>query len=306
MTEVARPASTPVWRALWDSPILLLALTALIWAGHSIVGRLAVGEIGPMTLVFLRWGVAIGPIAFAARRTLREDLRILAPHWLLVGAMGALGFTGFNALFYAAAHSTSALNLSLIQAIVPGLVLIGAALFFHTRATWLQSLGAALTIVGVAVIAAQGDWRRLADFKVNLGDGMMLLASLFYAFYTLALRMRPAVSGMGFLAAMALAALITSVPLFIIEVARDGLVLPTWKGWLVLVYAALGPAFLAQVLYMRGVQLIGPSRAGVFVNLVPVFGAFLAVALLGEPLQSFHLVALALVAAGIVIAQRKS
>ncbi len=71
-----------------------------------------------------------------------------------------------------------------------------------------------------------------------------------------------------------------------------------------LVYAALGPAFFAQICFMRGVELIGPGRAGVFVNLVPIFGALLAVALLGEPLASYHLVALALVVGGIALAQR--
>jgi drug/metabolite transporter (DMT)-like permease len=306
MADAAVVARRSVWRTTWDSPILLLALTALIWAGHAIVGRLAVGEIGPMMLVFLRWGVASGPIAFAARKTLRADLRLLWPRWPLWAAMGALGFTAFNALFYAAAHYTTALNMSLIQAASPALVLIGATAVFGVRTSFAQAFGAALTILGVAVISTEGDWRRLADLNLNFGDALMLLASAIYAFYTLGLRMRPAVSAFGFLAFMAIAAFVTSIPLFAMEAAMRGVTWPTWKGWLVLVYAALGPAFLAQVFYMRGVQLIGPSRAGVFVNLVPVFGALLAVALLGEPLQNFHMAALALVAAGIVIAQRKS
>ena len=305
MVDVAAPAKQSLRSMAWNNPILLLALTALIWAGHSIVGRLAVGEIAPMTLVFLRWSVALGPIAYAARNTIGQDFRTLAPRWPLVAAMGALGFTGFNALFYAAAHYTTALNMSLIQACIPGLVLIGATVFFRTRPGILQVLGALLTIIGVAEIAAQGEWSRLVKLSVNSGDAMMLLASVFYAFFTLALRMRPAVSGFGFLAAMALAALLTSLPLFAVEVAMKGFAWPSWRGWLVLVYAALGPAFLGQVLYMRGVELIGPSRAGVFVNLVPVFGALLAVVLLGEPFATYHLVALGLVAAGIVIAQRR-
>ena len=92
---------------------------------------------------------------------------------------------------------------------------------------------------------------------------MMLVASVFYAFYTLGLRTRPNASPFGFLAAMAIAALITSLPLFVAEVLAGGFVWPTWKGGLLLLYAALGPAFVAQVLFMRGVELIGPSRAGV-------------------------------------------
>ena len=111
-------------------------------------------------------------------------------------------------------------------------------------------------------------------------------------------------SSIGFLAALALAAFITSIPPFLWEVWRYGFVAPTGTGFAVLVYAALGPAFFAQLFFMRGVQLIGASRAGVFVNLVPIFGAFLAVGLLGEPLAAYHLVALALVIGGIALAQR--
>ncbi len=103
---------------------------------------------------------------------------------------------------------------------------------------------------------------------------------------------------------MAFAALVTSIPLFVAEVARGEFIWPTGLGLLLLVYVALGPAFLAQVLYMRGVQLIGPGRAGVFVNLVPLFGALMAIGLLGEPFAAYHLLALALVVGGIAIAQR--
>jgi drug/metabolite transporter (DMT)-like permease len=303
LTERIAAPRAPSWR-LWDRPILLLAATSLIWAGHAVVGKLAVGEIGPMTLTFLRWSLAIGPIWFAARGHLSADFRVLRKRWLFVGSLGALGYTGFNALFYAAAHYTGALNLSLIQACIPALVLIGAALGYGARPNFAQALGAAATIAGVAAIAAQGDLARLAKLEFNFGDALLLIACLLYAYYTLGLRSRPPVSTIGFLAGMALAALVTSVPPFLWEVWRLGPQIPSLKGFAVLVYAALGPAFLAQLFFMRGVQLIGPGRAGVFVNLVPIFGAFLAVALLGEPLAAYHLVALALVIGGIALAQK--
>ena len=304
MSDHVAPVQKTLWQAAWDNPILLLALTALIWAAHAVVGRLAVGQIAPMTLTCARWALAVGPIVWAARGTLRRDLETLRPRWLFVGAMGALGFTAFNALFYAAAHHTGALNLSIIQGAIPALVLIGARIAFGVRITGMQALGTLATMIGVVVIAAQGDWSRLATFAFNSGDLLILIACVFYAFYTLGLRTRPDVSGLGFLAAMAFAALLTSIPLMIIEIVKGDFIWPTRQGLLLLVFAALGPAFLAQVLYMRGVQLIGPGRAGVFVNLVPLFGALMAILLLGEPFAAYHLLALALVVGGIAIAQR--
>jgi drug/metabolite transporter (DMT)-like permease len=102
---------------------------------------------------------------------------------------------------------------------------------------------------------------------------------------------------------MAVAAFLTSLPLMVWEIAAGGFIWPTGAGIATLIYVALGPAFLSQLFFMRGVELIGPGRAGVFVNLVPVFGAIMAVGLFGEPFAVYHAVALALVVGGIAIAQ---
>jgi drug/metabolite transporter (DMT)-like permease len=305
MTDIAAPRAGFL-RFAWSSPILLLVLTTLIWAGHSVVARASAGEIAPMTLTCMRWAVALVPILLAARSSLRRDWPVLTANWRYLAAMGALGYTGFNALFYLAAHRTSALNLSIIQGAIPALVLLGARAFLGLRFTAPQALGAFLTMLGVVALAAQGDPARLMAFAFNSGDVMMVAAVVLYAGYTVALRQRPAVSGLSLLAGMAVAAFVTSMPLMIWEIASGGFVWPTAAGLLTLVYVAFGPAFSSQLFYMRGVELIGPGRAGVFVNLVPVFGAIMAVVLLGEPFAGYQVLALALVVGGIAIAQRRA
>src|ERR1700721_2883417 len=302
MTDATAPR-TGLMQSVWANPILLLVLTTLIWAAHSLVGRLAVGQIGPMTLTCLRWGVALIPILITARPSLRQDWRALRARWVYLAVMGACGYTAFNALFYVAAHHTSALNLSIIQGAIPALVLLGARLFLGVRFTALQALGALVTMIGVAVIPTQGDPARLAALAFNIGDVMMVVAVVLYAGYTIGLRQRPHVSQVSMLAAMAVAAYITSIPLMIWELMSGGFIWPTTVGLLALALAALGPAFLAQLTYMRGVELIGPGRAGVFVNLVPIFGAMMAVRLLGAPFALYHVPALSLVVGGIAIAQ---
>jgi drug/metabolite transporter (DMT)-like permease len=305
MTDATAPR-TGLMQSAWANPILLLVITTLIWSAHSIVGRLAVGQIGPMTLTCLRWAVALIPILIAARPSLRRDWPALRARWVYLAVMGAAGYTVFVALFYVAAHRTSALNLSIIQGAIPALVLIGARIFLGVRFTALQALGALVTMLGVGVIAAQGDPRRLAALAFNSGDVMMVVAAVLYAGYTIGLRQRPHVSGVSMLAGMAVAAFITSLPLVVWEIISGGFVWPTWGGFLALAFVALGPAFVAQLTYMRGVELIGPGRAGVFVNLVPVFGAIMAVVILGEPFARHHVLALLLVVGGIAIAQRSA
>jgi drug/metabolite transporter (DMT)-like permease len=303
MTDIPAKPRPTLWTAFWSSPMLLLSLTALMFAGHSVVGRLAVGEISPMTLTCARWALALIPLSLATRKTIGADLAVLRPRWMFVIAMGALGFTAFNALFYTAAHRTTALNLSIIQGAIPAFVLIGARIIFGVKVRFWQALGAFITMVGVAAIASQGEIARLLALAFNGGDVLMLLASVLYAGYTVGLRSRPQVSSLGFFTAMAAVAFVTSIPLFGLEIARGDFIQPTFKGLALLLYVALFPSLTAQILYMRGVELIGPGRAGIFVNLVPVFGAVLAVVLLGEAFALYHAVALALVFAGIGIAE---
>jgi drug/metabolite transporter (DMT)-like permease len=303
MTDATAP-KTGLMQSVWDRPILLLVLTTLVWGAHSIVARFAVGQIGPMTLVTLRWAVALIPIFITARPSLRQDWPALRARWVYLALMGASGFTAFNALFYVAAHHTSALNLSIIQGAVPALVLLGARVFLGVRFTALQALGALVTMLGVVVIAAQGDLAKLAALAFNSGDVMMVVGVVLYAGYTIGLRQRPHVSQVSMLAAMAIAAFVTSVPLMVWEIMSGGFVWPTAVGLLALAFAALGPAFFAQLTYMRGVELIGPGRAGVFINLVPIFGAIMAVLILDEPFARYHVLALLLVVGGIAVAQR--
>src|SRR5262245_54013122 len=139
----------------------------------------------------------------------------------------------------------------------------------------------------------------------NRGDLAMLAACVFYAIYTVALRDRPSMSGTAFFTLVALISAVTSVPLAVAEAAISGFSLPSWQGWLVTLYVGIFPSCIAQLFFVRAVDLIGPGRTGVFVNLVPVFTALLAVVLIDEPFATFHAVALVLVIGGIWLAQRQ-
>ena len=217
--------------------------------------------------------------------------------------MGALGFTGFNALFYAAAHHTTAINIAIIQGTIPVLVLVGSFLFFGSRITGLQIVGVVLTLAGIAVVASRGQLTMLAQLAFNLGDVWMIIACLLYAGYALGLRRRPEVPAIVFFAATAAVACIVSLPLVAAEIAMGQFFMPTAKGVALVLFIGLLPSFISQVTFIHAVGLIGPARAGVFLNLVPIFGPVLAVLVLGEPLSAYHTVALALVLGGIYIAE---
>jgi drug/metabolite transporter (DMT)-like permease len=283
---------------------LLLTFTTLCWGANAVFGRLAVGEISPMALVTGRWlGVAL-LVAVFARHHLRRDWPVLRRKLPLIAAMGVLGFTAFNALFYVAAHYTTAVNIGIIQGSVPMFVMIGAFAAYRTRVTTLQLAGVALTMTGVVIVASGGELARIVALAVNFGDVLMVTACALYAGYTVGLRKRPAASSLGLFAVMAIAAFAASLPLTIVEAALGQFQWPTLTGWLIVVAVTVFPSFLAQIFFIQGVAYIGPGRAGIFVNLVPVFASILAVMFLGEPFEIFHALALALVLGGIFLSER--
>ena len=302
MIEAARSLGA----RLNTSPVLLLTLAMLFWGGNTIAGRLAIGEVSPMVIVFLRWIIVAALMGMLMRGRLVEEWPLARPHLPAMIAMSLFGFVGFNILFYIAAYYTSAINLGIIQGSMPALVLAGTVLVFRAKVKLLQLAGILVTIVGVALVAAQGDFANLAKLEINPGDGIMLIASLFYAGYTLALRNRPKLSGLVFFTLLSIISAIASVPAVIYEMAAGTAIWPGLTGWAIVLFISLFPSLLAQIYFMRGVELIGPGRAGVFINLVPIFSAILAVVLLGEPFRWHHAVALVLVLGGIWLSERKS
>jgi drug/metabolite transporter (DMT)-like permease len=302
------PACRPVLNRLLDrlyaSPSLLLALAALFWAGNVVAGRLAVGQIAPLSLVFLRWLMVLAVLWPIYGGQVRQHWPDIRRRLFGVVMMATLGFTVFNVLFYFAAYHTSAVNIGILQGSMPIFVLAGAFLAHGTRVSAVQVAGVLITAIGVAVVATRGAPLSILEIELNRGDLLMLAACVLYAFYTVALRDRPAMPGAAFFTLLALIAAATSLPLVALEAATNGPTLPTLKGLLVLVYVAIFPSCLSQLFLLRGVDLIGPGRSGVFINLVPVFAAIMAVALLGEPFAPYHAAALALVIGGILLAQR--
>jgi drug/metabolite transporter (DMT)-like permease len=295
----AEAAAAPASRAY-----VLLTLTTIFWGAHTVVGRLAVGHVSPMALVSLRWISVSLLLWLLMGRTLRADWPLVRPRLLFLCGLGALGFGVYNGLYYSAAHYTTAVNMGIVQGAIPVFVAAGAFAVDRTRVAPAQALGIVASLCGVAVVASAGDPLRLLALEVNLGDLMMIGGCALYAGYVVALRRGPAVSAFAMLAVLAAGALLASLPLVAAEWATGNLRWPTPRGWLIVLAVAVFPSVLGQAWFIQGVRLIGPGRAGVFVNLVPVFAAIMGVVFLSEPFAAFHAVALTLVLGGIWLSER--
>jgi drug/metabolite transporter (DMT)-like permease len=289
---------------LYEWPRLLLTLAAIFWAGNTVAARLAIGEISPFVLTTLRWIMVAGVLWPIYGREIREHWGEVRSRLLSITMLAVLGMSGFNALYYVAAHYTSAINIGILQGSMPIFVLAGAFLAYGTRASLVQMAGVLITAVGVVVVATRGAPLEILDIDLNKGDLAMLAACVLYAGYTVALTNRADMPGGAFFTMLAVLAAVTSLPLVGFEWLSGDLRAPTLNGLIVTTWIAIFPSFLSQVFYLRGVDLIGPGRAGVFINLVPVFAAALAVWLISEPFAPYHATALVLVIVGIWLAQR--
>ena len=187
---------------------------------------------------------------------------------------------------------------------MPVFVLLAVYFLYRSRATITQIIGVITTLLGVFVVATQGTWSRLAEFDFTTGDLLMIIACILYGGYAAGLKQRPAVSTLSFLTVLAGVAFLTSLPFLVGEILTGYFLVPTRMGWILILLITLLPSFLGQIFFMRGVAIIGPDRAGVFVNLVPVFAALFAVWFLAESFYFYHGVALFLVLAGIAISER--
>lgn len=281
----------------------LLCFTTLFWGGNAVAGRLAVGHVSPMLLTGLRWALAVAVIAAFAWPHLKRDRPVIMAHLPLLAALGATGFTAFNAVFYSAAQYTSAVNIAIEQGAMPMVIFLANFVLFRIGVTALQVAGFVLSIAGVALVASHGDPSRLIALDVNVGDALMMLAAVLYSAYTVSLRFKPKIHWMSTLFVLALAAFVAAIPLVVWEYAAGRTIVPDMQGLAVVVYAALFPSILAQQFFIRGNELIGANRAGLFINLVPIFGTLLSVVVLREAFHPYHALALVMVLGGIWLAE---
>lgn len=220
--------------------------------------------------------------------------------------MGAFGMGLFNLTMYTALRYTSAVNASIEQSLMPILIVVANFLFFRQKVVLWQIVGVAVSVVGVVVTSTNGNPLEFFSGALNRGDALMILAAVFYAGYTISLRWRPAVHWLSFLFFIACGAAAVCLPLSLWEIITKGFTPPSIEGWLLIGYAVIFPTVVAQLAFARGVELIGGNRAGLFINLVPVFGSLLAVMLIGESFYIYHAIGLVLVLGGIVLAEKSA
>ncbi len=297
---------TPNRRRIDFTTIVLLTLPPLIWAGNAVIGRAARSSVPPFHLNFLRWAFAgLALLPFVAGE-LKGLWPVLKRTWKETFMMGFLGMTCYNSFQYLALTTTSPINTSLIGSSGPVFSLLLGVLLFGERVRGAQVAGAAISLVGVAWVMMRGDPTRLADIDFERGDLYMLLATLCWALYTwLVRRKRPAMPMGALLLVQICFGLIAAVPPLLYESATTSIVITLdWHLVAVVAYISLVASLFAYFCWDKGVARAGAQLPMFFQNLSPVFAALIASVTIGELPHAFHVIGLAFILAGIVLASR--
>ena len=295
---------------LSPATIGLLVIPPLLWAGNAVVGRLVYELVPPMTLNFLRWALAFVILLPMAHWVLRSSSGLWA-NWKRFALLGLLGVGCYNSLQYLALQTSTPLNVTLVASSIPVWMLLVGRLCFGQVITRRQVAGAVLSIAGVLVVLSRGQWAVLAQVHLVVGDVYVLLATLSWAFYSWLLSQPKEPTAIrsdwaAFLMAQIVFGLGWSALFAGSEWAlTDAHISWSWPLVAALVFVAVGPAVIAYRCWGMGVQRVGPSVAGFFSNLTPLFAALLSAAFLGELPHLYHAAAFLLIVSGIVVSSRR-
>ncbi|MEZ6960688.1 MULTISPECIES: DMT family transporter [unclassified Aeromonas] len=283
-------------------PILFPLLAILIWAANTVVSKAAAGVVDPAAISFYRWviaALALSPFCLPALWRRRSEIR---PWFGKLLVLSLLGMVLYQCLAYYAAHSTSATNMGVIGSLLPLLTLLQGALFFGQRPGKQALLGMSLSLFGVLWLLGQGRPLALLHTGINPGDGMMLLGAASYALYGLLIRRWQLPFGPWLnLYLQILLAVLLLVP---VALSAESLAVPR-EGWGMVLFAGLASSIFAAYCWMRGLASLGAERTSVFMNLMPLCTALIAVITLGEPIHGYHLLGGSLILGGVMLAQRK-
>lgn len=293
------------------SPMLaymMLTTTVFMWALGVVIGRAVHEFIPPMGLSFWRWfGAAMLLLPFIwgdlrrSHTTIRANIRQLA----LLAAM----MIGGGTLLLLALNFTTALNASLVNATQPAVTVLVAWILLRENVRIAHVIGMLGALVGLAVMVTEGDLQILLNLDFNGGDLLVIAATFFYSVYAVKVsRFHSGLSPWVVLFVVSFLGSMLVLPLYIYEAVAIRTMPFTLTAVGVVAVLSVLVSLIPVYFWNRSNRIIGANRAAIFVNLMPVFGAILAILFLGEQLFTYHVIGAAFVAAGIylVIGRRKS
>ena len=289
------------------SAYLFLVLATFCWSGNFIVGKFAtVYEIPPLTLNVFRWiSVWFILIPFTYKEIF-ENLPYIKKNWLVISFMGVITISTFNSVVYFALNYTQVINAVLMLSAIPAATIVLSSLMKIEETNIFQLLGLVLSIIGIGSIISNGDIQKIISLDFNKGDMWMLVCVITWSLYSTLLKKNNfKLSQFTLIQLMVSVGILFLIPQFFYE-KSIGLELSLDKNFiLILIYVAIFPAIAAYYFWQKGIEIIGPNRASMFIQLMPLFSAVMAIIIFKEKFELYHFVGAIFILSGIYLSNRK-
>ena len=287
---------------------IFLVLATLFWSGNFIVGKAAsLFEIPPFTLNFYRWTFAWLILApFTLPEIIKKKNYILDNVRLIV-ILGITSITIFNSIVYYSLNFTQVISGVLMISTIPVMIIFFCWLFKIEKTNIYQVLGVIFSLLGVFVIITKADLKILTNLNFNKGDLWMVVAMFSWAMYSALLRKKKfELSQLTFLQIIISAGLVFLLPAYLIEIALGYKLNIHLPFILTLSYVVLFPGLASFIFWIKGISIIGSNRSGIFLHLMPIFSATLAILIFNESFMQYHLIGAILIITGIVLSSKKT
>ena len=285
---------------------IFLILCTFFWAGNFIVGKVAtLFEIPPFTLNFYRWLIAFLILFPFTYKKIFEGFDEIKKKIVPLSIMGFTSITIFNSIIYYSLNFTQVLNGVLMISTIPVLIIFFSSCFTNERIKFTQITGVAISLFGVLIIITKLEINKLLNLSLNRGDLWILVAMISWATYSIMVKEKKInLSPFALLETLIFIGLLFLIPFYLYEIFSERYLLINIPVILTIGYVVLFAGIGAYIFWIGAIQLIGPSRSGIFLHLIPVFSSLMAIFLLGERLANFHIVGAALIILGIFLSTK--
>ena len=286
---------------------LFLVLATFCWSGNFIVGKFAtLFEIPPLTLNVFRWiSVWFILIPFTYKEIFK-NFSYIKKNWIVISFMGVITISTFNSVVYFALNYTQVINAVLMLSAIPAATIVLSSLMKIEKTNIFQLIGLLVSIVGIGSIISNGDFQKIISLDFNKGDIWMLVCVITWSLYSTLLKNNKfKFSQFTLIQLMVSVGILFLIPQFFYE-KSIGLELNLDKNFfLILTYVAIFPAIAAYYFWQKGIEIIGPNRASMFIQLMPLFSAIMAIIIFKEKFEMYHFVGAFFILSGIYLSNKK-
>ena len=285
---------------------IFLVLCTLFWAGNFIVGKVAsLFEIPPFSLNFYRWLIAFIILFPFTYTKITENFHEIKKKIIPLSIMGFTSITIFNSVVYYSLNFTQVLNGVLMISTIPVLIIFFSSCFTNEKIKINQILGVITSLVGVVIIITKFQLNTLLSLNLNKGDLWILVAMISWATYSIMVKEKKInLDPLALLQTLIFIGLIFLIPFYLYELYNAQYLKLNIPVLLTVGYVVIFAGIGAYIFWIGAIKIIGPSRSGVFLHLMPVFSSLMAIFLLGERFANFHIFGALFILTGIIVSTK--